>query len=136
MGVADIFLGIGTFGAAFEECGGAVAVRCENNLAADQVAALRAGEKSVNLGDIDDAKFCDVPSDVVRGVEIGLAAPNCQPFSLANPNARGLDDVRAWLLVDTPLTFAKFPNLLRTSVENVLGCRHDKALAYSRYLMS
>ena len=88
------------------------------------------------MGDIDDARFGDVPTDVVRGVEIGLAAPNCQPFSLANPNARGLDDVRAWHLVDTPLTFAKFPNLLRTSVENVLGCRQGIALAYYRCLMS
>ena len=48
VGVADLFLGIGTFGAAFEECGGAVTVRCKNNSAADQVAALRAGGKSVN----------------------------------------------------------------------------------------
>ena len=50
-----------------------------------------------------------------------VATPNCQPYSTASGNPRGLGDLRGWMLPSVPSCVASFRNLLATVPKNAWG---------------
>ena len=113
----DLLAGSGTCSVHFKNKGGVVRGIVEWHPAARALYRLAVGQ----VPHVVDFWSDDIKALPYDGVTVGIATPNCQSYSEASGNPRGLEDVRGWMLPDTPRKWAHFRHLLATIVENVWG---------------
>lgn len=113
----DLLAGSGTCSMHLTRLGGAIRAYVEWHPAARALYRLALGE----VPHVADFWSEDIKAIPAEGVEAAMATPNCQPFSTASGNARGLDDPRGWMLPRVPAKLASFRWLLASILENVWG---------------
>ena len=113
----DLLAGSGTCSSHLVRLGGEIRAYVEWHPAARALYRLAVGD----VPHVTDFWSDDVKAIPADGVEAAMATPNCQPFSTASGNARGLGDPRGWILPRVPARLASFRWLLATILENVWG---------------
>ena len=113
----DLLAGSGTCSAHFRAKGGVIRGIVEWHPAARALYRLAVGPVP-HVVDFWSNDIAALPPD---GVEVAIATPNCQSYSDASGAPKGLNDVRGWMLPDTPGKYVTFTNLLATLLENVWG---------------
>ena len=113
----DLLAGSGTCSVHFQHKGGVIRAMVEWHPAARAIYRLAVGAVP-HVTDFWSDDISAVPGD---DVTVAFATPNCQSYSEASGNPRGLNDARGWMLPDVPFKLAVFAWLLASLVENVWG---------------